>query len=234
MLLDIIILILIALNVVIGYKKGFVSVALKLVGFILAVILAITFKDSLAEFASNELGMKNTISVSVKNSIDGYISAENKDSQRDEKKGDSEAPGGVLKNNRIFNTVSDEIEGATTEQKNNLVKKWSDKITDFVLKGAAFIVIFLVVRIIIWIAGIILNTVMDLPVLKTFNGLAGAGTQLVLVILEIYIILSIISFLSPLEILGKVEQYINNSFITKWMYNNNMLVDIITNMLLRK
>ena len=77
------------------------------------------------------------------------------------------------------------------------------------------------------IIGMILDTVVKLPVLKTLNGTLGAGIEFILMILRIFILLAIISFLSPFEILTVVTDYINESCITKWLYENNIIIAII-------
>ena len=229
-MLDIILIIIVALSIFVGYKKGFVSVTLKLIGFILALILAIIFKNSVADFANRQLGLGNTISTTVEKSLNSYIGAENNIKSEDTSGNKKE---NFENNNKIFNFITEEVKGATEDQKAEIISKQSDKIALFVLKGLSFITIFIIVRVIVWIVGLILNTVVNLPVLKTFNGFAGAGIQCLIVIFEIFIVLSIISFLSPLETIDGVEKYINNSVLVKWMYNNNILVNVLMNKVLK-
>ena len=77
------------------------------------------------------------------------------------------------------------------------------------------------------ILSLILNTVIKLPVLDTLNGVLGLGAAVILMAVRIMILLTIIYFVSPLEIIQPVINYINTSCITKLLYENNIIVNIL-------
>lgn len=218
MILDIILILIIALGALIGYKRGFVKVIIKLGTLILAVVLALILQNSVAKFIGENLGLKNTISIVVENKLENFTKSEDKDQKE--------------VNNPILEKTLKDINKAAAEEKQQVISGWTGKIADFVVKGISFIVIFLVVAITMGIIGLILNTVAQLPVLKTLNGVMGASTEVILMVCRILILLAIISFLSPLELLTSVTSYINDSCITKWLYENNIIVSIIGKKLL--
>ena len=214
MILDIVLVIIILLSTFIGYKKGFVKVIIKLCTFVVAIILAFLLQSSVAEFIGESLGFNTTIHTAIENNLEKFTT--NKDG---EEKQEINIP--VLEN------TIDKINGVAEDKKTEAISKWSDKITAFVIKGISFIAIFAVVSILMGIIGLILDTVVSLPVLKTLNGTLGAGVGFVLVLLRILILLAIVSFLSPLEIMTVVTNYIEQSCITKWLYENNIIISII-------
>lgn len=212
MIVDIILILALALSVFVGYKKGFVKVAVKFATFILAIVLSFLLQSSVAKFIGEEIGLKNTISITVQSKLTGLTENEEEELKTDI--------------NMLEKTV-DEINNAAEDKKAEIIKMWSDNIANFVLKGISFIVIFLTVSILMGIIGLILNSVVKLPVLKTLNGFLGGITEFVLMLFRVMIILTIIYFVSPLEIAEPIIKYINSSCITKLLYENNIIISIL-------
>ena len=214
MILDIILILIIAIATFIGYKKGFVKVIIKLTTVVLAIVLAFILQGSVSKFIGENLGFKNTISTAIENKLVDFTKSDEEGTKRE-----NQIP--------VLDKTINNINKAADEEKQAVIKSSSSKIADFVVKGMSFIVIFLVVAITMGIVGLILNTVVELPVLKTLNGLFGGITEFVLMLFRIFIVLAIISFLSPLELLAGVVDYINDSCITRWLFENNIIVSII-------
>lgn len=212
MIVDVILILVLAFSVFIGYKKGFVKVAVKLATFLLAIVLSFLLQSSVAKFIGEEIGLKNTISITVQSKLTSLT--ENKEE-------------GLKTDIKMLEKTVDEINSAAEDKKAEIIKTWSDNIANFVLKGISFIVIFLTVSILMGIIGLILNSVVKLPVLKTLNGLLGGVTEFVLMLFRVMILLTIIYFVSPLEIAEPIIKYINSSCITKLLYENNIIISIL-------
>lgn len=212
MVIDILLILVIALSAFIGYKKGFVKVIVKLGTFLIALVLAFLLQSSVAKFIGEDIGFKNTISTTVQNKLSDYAK-----SKEDDKKTDI----------KMLEKTIDEINTAAEEKKAEVIQKWANNIADFILKGLSFIIIFFTVAIVMGILSLILNTVVKLPVLNTLNGVLGLGSAVILMVFRIMILLTIIYFMSPLEIVEPVINYINTSCITKLLYENNIIVSIL-------
>lgn len=212
MVIDILLILVIALSAFIGYKKGFVKVIVKLGTFLIALVLAFLLQSSVAKFIGEDIGFKNTISTTVQNKLSDYAK-----SKEDDKKTDI----------KMLEKTIDEINTAAEEKKAEVIQKWANNIADFILKGLSFIIIFFTVAIVMGIISLILNTVVKLPVLNTLNGVLGLGSAVILMAFRIMILLTIIYFMSPLEIVEPVINYINTSCITKLLYENNIIVSIL-------
>ena len=212
MVIDILLILVIALSAFIGYKKGFVKVIVKLGTFLIALVLAFLLQSSVAKFIGEDIGFKNTISTTVQNKLSDYAK-----SKEDDKKTDI----------KMLEKTIDEINTAAEEKKAEVIQKWANNIADFILKGLSFIIIFFTVAIVMGILSLILNTVVKLPVLNTLNGVLGLGSAVILMAFRIMILLTIIYFMSPLEIVEPVINYINTSCITKLLYENNIIVSIL-------
>lgn len=212
MIIDIVLILVIVLSAFIGYKKGFVKVIVKLGTFLIALVLAFLLQSSVAKFIGEDIGFKNTISTTVQNKLSDYAK-----SKEDDKKTDI----------KMLEKTIDEINSAAEEKKAEVIQKWANNIADFILKGLSFIIIFFTVAIVMGILSLILNTVVKLPVLDTLNGVLGLGAAVILMAVRIMILLTIIYFVSPLEIIQPVINYINTSCITKLLYENNIIVNIL-------
>ena len=95
------------------------------------------------------------------------------------------------------------------------------------MKGLSFIAIFFIVRIICYILQMILNVVFNLPILSSINGIGGTAVGVISVLIKVWIVLAIISFISPLPAFEGLTSYIDKTFLVKLLYNNNMLVALI-------
>ncbi len=219
MILDIVLIAILLLGAFIGYKRGFVKVIIKLGTFVLAIALSFILQSSVATFIGESLGLENSINVAVEDKLVKFAKTEEKEEQNNV-------------NIPILEKTIEEINRAAEDKKTEVISEWSGKITNFVIKGISFILVFVVVSILMGIIGLILDTVCKLPVLKTLNGTLGASTEVLLMIFRILILLAIISFLSPLDILNSVTNYINESCITKWLYENNIIISILGTKLL--
>ena len=212
MIIDIVLILVIVLSAFIGYKKGFVKVIVKLGTFLIALVLAFLLQSSVAKFIGEDIGFKNTISTTVQNKLSDYAKSKEYDKKTDIK---------------MLEKTIDEINSAAEENKAEVIQKWANNIADFILKGLSFIIIFFTVAIVMGILSLILNTVIKLPVLDTLNGVLGLGAAVILMAVRIMILLTIIYFVSPLEIIQPVINYINTSCITKLLYENNIIVNIL-------
>ena len=218
MILDVILILIIALGTFIGYKKGFVKVVIKLGITVVAIVLGLLFHESVSNFIGDTLGLRSSITVAVQNKLTDFTK-NNEDTLE-------------INIPVLGNTIKD-IKEAKEDKKSEIIDKWAEKITSFIIKGLSFIAIFLVSAITMGIISLVLDTVVKLPVLSTLNGALGATFEFVLISFVICIILAVVSFVSPLGILPVVTDYIEETRIIKWIYENNIIVSIIGKGLLK-
>ena len=93
--------------------------------------------------------------------------------------------------------------------------------------GIGFISVFVVSRIVIFIVQKILESIFELPVLKTFNKLGGVIASALLFLIEVSIILAIVKSISSLNFMSGTINFIQSSVITKVLYDHNIFTNII-------
>ena len=201
-LIDILVVLLVVLGAFSGHKKGLVGILVGFAALILSIVLAFMFQSVVAD-AIYDTGLGQSVAGIAKNNM--------QDMMKNGENVDKSIYGKVLSN-----TVTDD----------NLTVA-SENISRFVMKGLSFIAIFLIVRIICYILQMILNVVFNLPLLSTVNGIGGTVVGGLSVLIKIWIVLALISFLSPLPMFDSIVSYIDKTFLVKLLYNNNLLVAVV-------
>lgn len=206
MIIDIIILFIIGLSLYSGYKKGLVGILVSLVGFALAIILALSFQDVLTNSIINNTRIDDTLSSTVNEAVTKSF-----------KENASQNSNEFYKQLLIKFGESQDIQEIT------------DNITIFIIKGISFVIIFVVVLIIVYILQMFLNLVFDLPILSSVNKFGGVAASGIMSVFKIWIVMAIINFLEPLNMLKGVLDIIYTTNFTKFLYENNLIISVLTN-----
>ena len=201
-LIDILVVLLVVLGAFSGHKKGLVGILVGFAALILSIVLAFMFQSVVAD-AIYDTGLGQSVAGIAKNNM--------QDMMKNGENVDKSIYGKVLSN-----AVTDD----------NLTVA-SENISRFVMKGLSFIAIFLIVRIICYILQMILNVVFNLPILSTVNGIGGTVVGGLSVLIRIWVVLALISFVSPLPMFDSIVSYIDKTFLVKLLYNNNLLVAVV-------
>ena len=182
-----------------GIKNGLVSILVGFLSLVIAIFLAFILQGTVSEFLYNNTPIGTSIQKVATNFVTENL--KNEDSSSKDK-----------------NTI---------EFINKIVNKGEDE--DKIINDAAisFIGIIIVVLIICYILTMLLNFVFDFPILSSINKFGGIGINLLKTLLKLWILLAIISFVSTLPILDPVIEQINQSFVVKVLYENNLLVNIV-------
>ncbi len=209
MILDIIILALIVIGAFFGYKKGLIGILFSVIGMIAAIVLALILQTSVAKsLYSTSIGQG--INTTIKDQINNLVkeNLNNSDSAEEEKID-------------FYGILIDKV--ANEEE----IQKVSDDVTMTILKGLSFVLIFFIVTLISYILQMILNVVFNLPILNSVNNIGGVIFGILKMLVKIYIVLAIIYFVSTVPFTKMVTDMIDSSMLTKFLYNNNIFVNII-------
>lgn len=209
---DIISLIIIACFVWRGYKKGLVGLIYGILAVLLSIIISFVLYIPISNFI-----IKNTVlDDNIEKIIEMRVS--NKESNEEITKDDMNNASTILVNyaNKYIN-----------EAKNEGIHIMSVNISESIVRAMVWVVLYILSRIILVVLKNVLKILTDLPIIKQCNKIGGIfiGTLKGLIIL--YVILAIISLIAPLNINEKLITGINQSLITNYMYNNNLLLMLI-------
>lgn len=192
-----------------GIKNGLVSILVGFLSLVIAIFLAFILQGTVSEFLYNNTPIGTSIQKVATNFVTENL--KNEDSSSKDKNT-------IEFINKIVNKGEDE---------DKIINDAAITITKYILSGISFIGIIIVVLIICYILTMLLNFVFDFPILSSINKFGGIGINLLKTLLKLWILLAIISFVSTLPILDPVIEQINQSFVVKVLYENNLLVNIV-------
>ena len=138
----------------------------------------------------------------------------------------------VIKNTNIYGKIRETIVNNNNEEEQSIVKdvqnKTKEQLAEVMSIKAVNIIVAIVLFIIARIAVILLKTVLEgiaeLPIIKQFNQIGGIGYGILKGFLLIYILVTLLFFVNAIVGNNKVSAVVEGSFITKVLYENNIIV----------
>ena len=207
---DIIIVAIIALNIFICYKKGLVKLAVGLIAVLGAVILALI----LYKPVSNIIIENTEIDDKIENAIIENFSAETNENAEVRYVG-------------IIDYLEKYVDDAVNKTQNEIVYETAGTIAVKIVNVAVILIIFLIVRIALILLTFISDLITSLPILKQFNEVGGVIYGAVKALLIIYTLLTIVFFVVYATGNTTISEAISSSFITKFFYDHNLLLNIL-------
>lgn len=192
---DLIIVAIIALSAFLGYRKGFVTLAIKLFAFIIAIAITFVIYKPVANVVINVTG----IDESIENAI-------------------------LEKANDIITNEENETSNKMLEEaKKGILPQTAREIAVNIVTGGVVLILFIAVRIALKFVTALANIVAKLPIIKQFNEMGGLLYGVLRGVLVIYIAMLLIGVVGQINPQNSIHQNINESYVGKMMYENNVL-----------
>ena len=220
MLVDILIVGFFLGSLILGYKMGFVKSMFKFFSGILSLIFAIEFYKPFSELMlktqlfysirdnirSNVLGILGNIQIKPKVDVSKLVLDK------------------MFIPNPMKESVLNDIKNSVNiENSSQIAEIIGSRVSAIIVQLISVILIFLLIRILFFVLKILLERVFCLPILKQINKVFGLVLGGIEGIFVVYILLSIVVVMDNRAII----EAINNSFVTKYLYYNNIIIDII-------
>ena len=185
----------IVVSAFLGYRKGFVTLAIKFFAFIIAI--AITF--IIYKPVSNVVINVTQIDESIENSI-------------------------LEKANEIMTNEENETSNKMLEDaKTGILPQTAREISVNIVTGGVVLILFIAVRIALKFVTALANIVAKLPIIKQFNEMGGLLYGVLRGVLVVYIAMLLIGVVGQINPQNSIHQNINESYVGKMMYENNVL-----------
>ena len=212
-LIDLIVIGIILLSTFIGYKRGLIGVAFKILSFIIAVVITLILYKPVSNFIIDNTPFATNIENTIVEKL-GSADIENGEIKQE----DTDLP------NVVVNYINEEITNTVNATKDTIVKSVAGEIAKTVINIIVILAIFIIARILLIFAKAILEAVAELPLIKQFNEAGGIIYGLLRGALLIYVLLAILSLILPMFDKTAILTAINSSIITKLLYNNNLIL----------
>lgn len=206
---DLILVAIIALNVFLGYKKGLIKVAFNFLAFFIAIIMTIIFFKPISNLIIEKTQIDNNIEKGI---IENFSSKNNENNETQES------------SNFIEKYINEKIKTTATEAKDQAVESIAKTISIRLTEIITAIGLFVVIRILLILLRFLSDMLAELPIIKQCNEVGGIIYGLLKSVIIIYFILTIIFIVSSIKGNGFVNNAIDESYITKFLYNNNVIV----------
>lgn len=198
MILDLVIILIIALFTFIGYKQGLVKIAIRILAFFIALIVAMSIYQPVANLIMD----KTNIDENIENAITSKI-----------------LPGEIKEKTTV---LPEGLVNSGVETVNEL----SASITEKTISVATFIIIFFVLKFGLKFISFLADLITKLPIIKQLDKAGGIVFGLLRGGIIVVVIFAVISLASPLIDTSYIET-INNSIIGAYLYNHNLLLGLI-------
>jgi hypothetical protein len=207
---DIVIALIILINIYICYQKGLVKLAVGLIAVVVSIILAILLYKPISDIIIKNTEIDDNIEKSI---IENFTVNEESSEQ--------------VEDNGLMIYMEKYVDNAVNKTKNQIVIEAAGTIANKLINIGVMIGIFIVVRVALILLTFIADVITELPLIKQFNVAGGIVYGVIKSLLIIYVALAIVFFIVYTTGNTTISEAIANSYITKFFYNNNILLTII-------
>ena len=220
---DIIILAIMITCIFLGYKKGLIGVAVNILGFFIALIIAFILYAPISNFIINNTSIQPTLKEAISETVAPYVinAEENKE---DTKEAENNSP--KVMTDYINGFIEKEKQQVEQKEK-DIINNVSETVANNLIKIAVGILVFIVAKIALLFVKVLAKFISDLPIIGQVNKIGGIIYGVLQGLLIIYILLALTSLFAPTMENSAILEAINSSMIGKVMYNNNIILKII-------
>lgn len=215
-LLDLIVIGIILLSTFLGYKKGLIGVAFKIVSFVIAIVITLILYVPVSNLVINNTQWDETIQYAIVEKLSISNIEENKEIKKEE----TNMPAVIV------DYINGAIKDTVVSTQNNIVEAVSRDLAINIIKIGVMIVLFIFAKIALIFAKALVEGIAKLPILKQFNEIGGIAYGILRGILVIYVILVIVSLLIPVLNNDGILRTINETMLCKMLYNNNIILKL--------
>ena len=209
---DVIICSIIILNVFIGYKKGLIKVAVNIFAFFIAIIATFILFKPISNLVINNTQIDDKIKETIITKA-----SRNQNLNENDKNDENE---GVIQE-----YIENEIKSKTEEVKNTTIEAIAGTISIRAVEILTWILLFIVIRTALILLKFLSETISEIPIIKQFNEIGGIIYGIIKSAVIIIFVLTIIFIISSITGNGKTNDVIEESYVTRFLYNNNIVVN---------
>ncbi len=107
-----------------------------------------------------------------------------------------------------------------------IIAQLSGNVAVLIINILSIIILFFILKLLLWLVAIALDQFMKLPILQQINKLAGGAFGFVNGLLFIYIVFSIITLISPMQAFEPFIIYVKEAASANIFYHRNILLEL--------
>ena len=208
-IVDLVILAIMILCIIIGYVRGLTGSLIKILSFVLSIVIAFILFIPISNLIIDKTQIDENLEQTIRETIIG--NEQNKEENMPQ---------------AITDYIGQKVENVADDAKEAIADSTARDVAVTIVKAGTWIVLFIIARILLIFLRFITALIAKLPVIKQCDKLGGIIYGIIEGLIIIYVLLAIISFVSPM-LSGNLANAIDKSYIGSIMYNNNLLLKII-------
>lgn len=213
---DIGIVVIVALSTFLGYKKGLIGVAFKIISFLIAIILAFVLCKPVSSYIMQQTIVDDKIEETIENAL------RNKQVESPQEQSNTIGIPEV-----ITDYIQKEITNATVQAQNQVATVVAQNVTVTAINAISFIAIFIILKIVLLVLKLFSEQLANFPIIKQFNKLGGIIYGVLRGLFIIYLLLGIVSFMAPMLVENRILVTITNSYLGNAFYQHNLLLKLL-------
>lgn len=216
-IVDMIIISILVSTIYQGQRKGLTGVVFTIVTFVASIIIVLIVYKPVANLVIENTQIDEWFSIRIEEAFKG-TSLENGELIVNEESNISKSVVDVV--NKLMKESIDELKG-------NALTYVSTKLSHFIVNVLTMIVVLIIAKVLLGFAKSIIDLIAKFPIIHLVDKSGGIIYGLLKGLVIIYLILAILSIISPLIAHWKVLDAINESYIGSRLYNNNILLKLV-------
>lgn len=218
LIVDLVIVLTLLISGTMGLKKGLTSVIFKLVIFLASLIIAFLIYKPVANFIMEKTGIDEWLTEKIAATLDGTSISEGELLDVEQSN--------ISKS--VVELINKFVKEALNETKVNAVNYVSAKLAYYGITILTLIFLLGILRFVLACIKGIAEFIAKLPILNIINGAGGLVYGLLRGLIALYLLMAILSIISPMIESNFIIKSINDSKLGSIMYNNNILLNLIT------
>ena len=219
LLVDLVVLSIIISNAFWGYRRGLVNVICKLITFVVSLLIVFVLYKPVAQSIMNNTQLDEKLSIALQKNLTGKT-LEN---------GELLKPSESAVSEGMVELINSFVKDALKESSTNAVKYVGDHLAILMIQAGTFLGLFIISRTALLFVRFAAELIANLPIIKMFNKSGGLIYGVLRGFVTVYVILAVFSVISPIISDFGIIQAIHRSYLAAAMYDNNIIINIVTN-----
>lgn len=192
------------------YSKGLIKSVWKIAALIATVILVMFLKDPVADYIG-----QTKVAENINNSLSQVITV---------------PPGGgvnIAENLNLPEVIQDKLQigiDSSLSAADAIKNAAANALTGAVINIGVCVALFILIRLILMVVYIIIDSAVKLPILKGTNKFLGGLLGVVNMLFIVFLALMLLAMYAPSD--SGLYEIINNSYLVRFLYNNNILLKL--------
>ena len=220
LIVDFLLILIIIISIVLAERKGFSILVFNLICMVIMLVAVPVLCKPLTNLVYKNTNIDEFFSKHIKNTTEDFLE------EQIEKTGHINT-GKTNIARPIADKINNYIDEAEKKDVSNISKYVADKLSYVVISALVVIFICVVIRFSCVFIRVLLYFISELPIIRTLDSVGAIAYGIIRGLFIIYIVLAVLSLLSPLLANTGIIASINHSRFCEKFYNNNILLKII-------